>query len=166
MLLVAMLIKDVSLQTHLADTDTESGSVKDIREKKIPQPLLLVPSAIPSSDDLHLRVGRAHTPATVDPECEPEVAPSKIEDFNGFHRTTNPDHPLTQVSPTPTPTRVSYHRRTHRYRSYYETPSPSSSPTLPIRKRHRGTSELVEDTKDESSDSDAEREGADDEGHG
>ncbi|GJV52476.1 hypothetical protein Tco_1448217 [Tanacetum coccineum] len=55
---------------------------------------------------------------------------------------------------------------THLLRSYYETPSPSSSPTLPIQKRHWGTSELVEDTKDESSDSDAEREGADDEGHG
>ncbi|GJR43456.1 hypothetical protein Tco_1311559 [Tanacetum coccineum] len=50
-----------------------------------------------------------------------------------------------------------------RYRSSYETPSPSSSPILPIRKRYRGTSELVEDTKDESSDSDTEREGSEDE---
>ncbi|GJQ89782.1 hypothetical protein Tco_0000921 [Tanacetum coccineum] len=45
-----------------------------------------------------------------------------------------------------------------RYRSSYETPSPSSSPTLPIWKRYRGTSELVEDTKDESSDLDTKRE--------
>ncbi|GJX30041.1 hypothetical protein Tco_0238120 [Tanacetum coccineum] len=63
------------------------------------------------------------------------------------------------------------------YRSSYETPSPSSPLTLPIRKRYRGTSELILDieTKDESSDSDAEREGhgledevhgLDDEGHG
>ncbi|GKB22445.1 hypothetical protein Tco_0861846 [Tanacetum coccineum] len=44
-----------------------------------------------------------------------------------------------------------------RYRSSYETPSPSSSPTLPIWKRYRGTSGLVEDTKDESSDSGTER---------
>ncbi|GJV75263.1 hypothetical protein Tco_1506847 [Tanacetum coccineum] len=50
-----------------------------------------------------------------------------------------------------------------RYRSSYETPSPSSSPILPIRKRYRGTSELVEDTKDESSDSDTKREGSEDE---
>ncbi|GKA45113.1 hypothetical protein Tco_0737909 [Tanacetum coccineum] len=56
----------------------------------------------------------------------------------------------------------SFHKR---YRSPYEIPSPSSSPTLHIQKRYRGTSELVEDTEDESSDLDAEREGLDDEGH-
>ncbi|GJX79327.1 hypothetical protein Tco_0327476 [Tanacetum coccineum] len=50
-----------------------------------------------------------------------------------------------------------------RYRSSYETPSPSSSLTLPIQKRYRGTSELVEDTEDESSDSDTEKEGSKDE---
>nr|GEU51753.1 hypothetical protein [Tanacetum cinerariifolium] len=108
-----------------------------------------------------------------------------------------PDHPLTQASPTPTPTRVSFHRRTarmavrtqptlspsmsariakvaalspssfcKRYRSSYETPSPSSSLTLPIRKRYRGTSELILDTETEgeSSDSDVKREGSEDEG--
>ncbi|GKB06042.1 hypothetical protein Tco_0834275 [Tanacetum coccineum] len=53
-----------------------------------------------------------------------------------------------------------------RYRSSYETPSPSSSPTLPIRKRYQGTSERVEDTEDESSDSDTKREGSEDEGPG
>ncbi|GKC85764.1 hypothetical protein Tco_1141481, partial [Tanacetum coccineum] len=74
-----------------------------------------------------------------------------------------------------------------RYRSSYETSS-TSSPTLSVRKRYRGTSELIldtdseedelgeEDTKkdeeDESSDADDEREreresqGLDDEGHG
>ncbi|GJY79473.1 hypothetical protein Tco_0485274 [Tanacetum coccineum] len=50
-----------------------------------------------------------------------------------------------------------------RYRSSYETPSPSSSLTLPIQKRYRGTSELVEDTEDESSDSDTKKEGSKDE---
>nr|GEV89911.1 hypothetical protein [Tanacetum cinerariifolium] len=45
-------------------------------------------------------------------------------------------------------------------------PSPSSSPTLPIRKRYRGTSELVEDTEDESMDLDIEGEGSEDEGPG
>ncbi|GKD03231.1 hypothetical protein Tco_1178205 [Tanacetum coccineum] len=52
----------------------------------------------------------------------------------------------------------------NRYRSSYEIPSPSSSLTLPIRKRYRGTLELVEDTKDEISDSDTEREGSENEG--
>ncbi|GKF46384.1 hypothetical protein Tco_0136186, partial [Tanacetum coccineum] len=78
----------------------------------------------------------------------------------------SPDHPLTQTSPTPTHTRVSFHRRTTRmrYRSCYKTPSPSSSSTLPIRKKYRGTSELIEDTEDESLDLDTEREGSEDEG--
>nr|GFB45356.1 hypothetical protein [Tanacetum cinerariifolium] len=55
-----------------------------------------------------------------------------------------------------------------RYRSYYKTPSPSSSPTLPIRKRYQGTSEIILDTEteDESLDSDAERDCLEDEGNG
>ncbi|GKF61545.1 hypothetical protein Tco_0181599, partial [Tanacetum coccineum] len=73
-----------------------------------------------------------------------------------------------------------------RYRSSYETPSPSPSPspslTLPVRKRYRGTSELIlgidskedeiggedidEDEGDESLDTDDEREGLDDDDHG
>ncbi|GJV05696.1 putative reverse transcriptase domain-containing protein [Tanacetum coccineum] len=46
-----------------------------------------------------------------------------------------------------------------RYRSSYETPSSSSlasSPTLPVRKRYQGTSELVEDTETEVEESEAE----------
>ncbi|GKA83111.1 hypothetical protein Tco_0789859, partial [Tanacetum coccineum] len=92
----------------------------------------------------------------------------------------SPNHPLTHVPPTATPTRVSFHRRTtrmavrtqptlspgmstqiaeatalspssfcKRYRSSYETSSPSSSPTLPVRKRYKGTSELILDTNSE-----------------
>nr|GFC50506.1 hypothetical protein [Tanacetum cinerariifolium] len=111
----------------------------------------------------------------------------------------SPDHPLTHALPTPTPTRVLFHRRTtrmavrtqltlspgmfsriaeatafspssfhKRYRSSYDISS-SSSPTLPTRKRYRDTCKIILDTetKDESSDSDAEREGRglDDEGH-
>nr|GEY86794.1 hypothetical protein [Tanacetum cinerariifolium] len=53
-----------------------------------------------------------------------------------------------------------------RYRSSYKTPSSSSSPTLPIRNRYRGTSELVENTRDESSNSNTKREGSKDDGHG
>ncbi|GKE64161.1 hypothetical protein Tco_1518322, partial [Tanacetum coccineum] len=53
-----------------------------------------------------------------------------------------------------------------RYRSSYETPSPSSSPTLPIRKRYQGISELVKDTEDKSLDSDTEGPGSVDEGPG
>nr|GEX77412.1 hypothetical protein [Tanacetum cinerariifolium] len=48
-----------------------------------------------------------------------------------------------------------------RYKSSYETPSSSSLaslPTLPVRKRYRGTSELVEDTETEVEESEAEAE--------
>nr|GEW46667.1 hypothetical protein [Tanacetum cinerariifolium] len=68
------------------------------------------------------------------------------------------DHLLAQTSPAST--RFSYYRSTasalspslfrKRYRYSYETPSPSSSLTFPIRKWYRGISELVEDTEDES----------------
>ncbi|GKE79390.1 hypothetical protein Tco_1545510 [Tanacetum coccineum] len=65
-----------------------------------------------------------------------------------------------------------------RYRSSYETPSPSPSLTLLVQKRYRGTSELILDTdsegdelgdeEDESSDADDEREsqGLGDKDHG
>ncbi|GJW05507.1 hypothetical protein Tco_1564363 [Tanacetum coccineum] len=85
-------------QEHLVDTNTESGPVEDLRETE------------------------AHTPATVDTESEPKEAPSKTEEFEASEpsdtRITSshssassdstaplsPDHPLTQTSPTPTPT--------------------------------------------------------------
>ncbi|GJW37996.1 retrovirus-related pol polyprotein from transposon TNT 1-94 [Tanacetum coccineum] len=125
----------------------------------------------------------------------------------------SPDHPLTRVSPTPIPTRASFHHRTarmtvrvqpamspghsarvteamalsdsafcKRYRSSYETPSSLLSLALPVRKRYRGTPELIldtdsegdelgdedtdEDGEDKSSDADDEGHGSDDEGHG
>nr|GEV49292.1 retrovirus-related Pol polyprotein from transposon TNT 1-94 [Tanacetum cinerariifolium] len=55
-------------------------------------------------------------------------------------------------------------KETERYRSYYETPSPSSSPTLPVRKSYQGTSKLVADTEDDSSDLNTKIEGSEDEG--
>ncbi|GKB38749.1 hypothetical protein Tco_0883691, partial [Tanacetum coccineum] len=177
-------------QAHLVDTDTESGPVEDLRETE------------------------AHTPATVDTESEPEEAPSETGRFEASEPSdtkitssyssnssdsTAPlslEHPLTQTSPTPTPTRDSFYRRTvrmavrtqptlslgmsariakasalspssfrKRYRSSYETSSSSPS-ALHSRKSYRGTSELVEDTEDESSDLSTERVGSGDEGHG
>nr|GEU59631.1 hypothetical protein [Tanacetum cinerariifolium] len=106
----------------------------------------------------------------------------------------SPDHPLTQASPTPTPTQVLFHHRTarmavrtqltvspgmsariakaaalslssfyKRYISSYETPSPSLSLTLIVRKRYRGTYELIKDTEGESSKPDSKRDGSEDE---
>ncbi|GKE29663.1 hypothetical protein Tco_1445047 [Tanacetum coccineum] len=97
----------------------------------------------------------------------------------------SPDHPLTHISPTPTPTRASFHQAIalsdsaygKRYRSSY-TPS-SSSLAFPVWKRYQGTSKLIldtdseddelgeedtdEDGEDESLDTDDEREGLDEE---
>nr|GEV62669.1 RNA-directed DNA polymerase, eukaryota [Tanacetum cinerariifolium] len=68
---------------HLVDTDTESGPLEVLREAEIPQPLLVVPSPIPSSDDFHLTVGQAYKHAIVDTESEPEEAPSEIREGRG-----------------------------------------------------------------------------------
>ncbi|GJR53245.1 hypothetical protein Tco_1403766 [Tanacetum coccineum] len=70
----------------------------------------------------------------------------------------SPDHLLAHISPIPTPTHDLFQSFHKRYRSSYETPSPSL--TLPVRKRYRGTSELILDTDSEES------QGLDDEGHG
>ncbi|GKB33828.1 hypothetical protein Tco_0873229 [Tanacetum coccineum] len=165
--------------------DSESKPLKDSREIDIPHPLPIASTPTPPSDNPYLIVIQAHTPATIDTESEPEEAPSKREEFEdskpsdtritSSHSTapsdsTTPlslDHPLSQTSPAPTRAATlspSLFRK--RYRSSYETPSPSLSLTLPIQKRYQGTLELIEDTKDESSDSDTEGEGSEDVGPG
>nr|GFA88755.1 hypothetical protein [Tanacetum cinerariifolium] len=123
-------------QAHSFDTDTKSRPVEDIRETEVLQPLFVVPSPIPLSDDLHLIVRQAHTPATVDTESEPEEAPSKTKEITSSPSTASsdstaplsPNHPLTQTSPTPTPTRVMFHhgiaRMAKRYRDEEEEVAP------------------------------------------
>ncbi|GKA93016.1 hypothetical protein Tco_0815002 [Tanacetum coccineum] len=164
-------------------TDLESEPFNDFRETEIPHPLLIAPLLVPPSDDPCLIVGQNHTPIT----------PSHSTASSDSTTPLSPDHPLTQASPTPTrvtyyrtaarmvvrtqptlspgmsariaeTTALSPSSFRKRYRFSCETPSPSSSPTFPLRKRYRSTSELVEDTKDESLDSDTEGEGSKDEG--
>ncbi|GKE89305.1 hypothetical protein Tco_1566780 [Tanacetum coccineum] len=117
---------------------------------------------------------------------------SHLSDSSDSTTSLSLDHPLTQASPTPTPTRVSFHRRTARmavrtqptlspgmsariaeaialslsslcksYRSFYETPSPSSSPTLPD-----DSSDSNDERERESHSLDDESHGLDDEGQG
>ncbi|GKD27956.1 hypothetical protein Tco_1234170 [Tanacetum coccineum] len=146
-------------QAHLVNTDTESGPVEDLRETE------------------------SHTPTTVDIESEPEEAPLKTKEFEAsepsdtritsLHSSTSldytaplsPDNPFTQTSPTLTPTRVLFHRRTARMAVRIQ-PTLSSGMSVQIAEAAAfGTSELVEDSEDESLDSDTEREGLEDEGH-
>nr|GEU80671.1 hypothetical protein [Tanacetum cinerariifolium] len=178
-------------QSHLVDTNTDSGPLEDLRETKIPQPLPSAPSLIPPSDDLYLIVRHTHTPATIDTKFEPEEVPSETEEFEASRpsdtRITSLHCTAPSYSTTPT-TRLAVRTQStlslcmsgriaeasalslssflKRYRSSYETPSPSSSLTLPIQKRYQGTSELVEDTKDEILNSNTKREGSEDEGPG
>ncbi|GKB85179.1 hypothetical protein Tco_0957451 [Tanacetum coccineum] len=72
-----------------------------------------VPTPLP--DDPYVVVRQAYLVDT-DTESEPEEAPLEIEEITTSHSSTSldstaplsPDHPLTQASPTPTPTRVSF----------------------------------------------------------
>ncbi|GJZ64913.1 hypothetical protein Tco_0621609 [Tanacetum coccineum] len=171
-------------QAHLVDTDTEFRPVKDLRETEVPQPLLIIPSPVPSSDDLHMTVGQAHIPATVNTESEPEEAPSETEEFEASEpsdtRITpshcsassdsnaplSPDYPLTQTSPTPTPTRVSFHCRTaHMVMRTQPTLSLGTSARIAEAAALPPLHFLVEDTEDESLDSETEREGSEGESH-
>ncbi|GKA24555.1 hypothetical protein Tco_0710588, partial [Tanacetum coccineum] len=93
----------------------------------------------------------------------------------------SPDHPLTHISPAPTPTRALFHRRMARMTvhvqpaisSYESSLSSSSSLALLVQKRYRGMPELILDTDskgDELGDEDIEEDeedeslDADDEG--
>nr|GEV40231.1 NAD(P)-binding domain-containing protein [Tanacetum cinerariifolium] len=132
MLLLAMLIKDVSLAL-LVDTNTKS---------------------------------------------EPEEAPSKAEESHPLGSRVplmgeefEASEPLARIAEVSALSTSSFRKR---YRSSYETPSPSLSLTLPVQKRYRGTSELIEDTRDdegqglgdESHGLDVKSHGLDDEGQG
>nr|GEZ33668.1 retrovirus-related Pol polyprotein LINE-1 [Tanacetum cinerariifolium] len=149
-------------QSYLVDTDIEYGPLGDLRETEILQPL---PSTPLLEAPLETKEFEASEPSDNRITTPHSTAPSDSTTL------LSPDHPLAQTSPIST--RASHYYKAialspssfyKRYRSSYETPSPSSSLTLPIRKRYRGTSELVKDTKDESLDLDTKREGSKDEG--
>nr|GFA65865.1 hypothetical protein [Tanacetum cinerariifolium] len=126
--------------------------------------------------------GQAHTPATEDSEFEQEEAPSETKEFKASEpsdtRVTSSHSDRTyghaysadlipmHVSPIAEASALSPSSFHKRYRSSYDTSASSSPPALPLRKRYRGTSELVKDTKDESLDLDTKREGLDDESLG
>nr|GEW62657.1 hypothetical protein [Tanacetum cinerariifolium] len=126
-------------------TDTDSEPLKDPIETKETQPLS--PMATPLVLDYTLSSpdytsNKPHS----DEDSEPIVASET--------RTASPSAKVIEamvLSP-------SLFRK--RYRSSYEThsssASPALSPTLPIRKRYRGTSESILDTKTEEDESEAE----------
>nr|GEX61912.1 hypothetical protein [Tanacetum cinerariifolium] len=105
-----------------------------------------------------------------DIESDPEEASSEAEESQPLVSIVPPmseefeaSEPSARIAEAAALSPSSFHKR---YRSSYETPSPLSSQTLPIRKRYRGTSELILDTKteEESLDSNAEGEGLENKG--
>ncbi|GJV22114.1 hypothetical protein Tco_1371134 [Tanacetum coccineum] len=139
-------------QAQLVDTYTESDPEEAPSEAEESQ---LLGSRVPlmseefaASEPSGTRTVSSHSPVSSD-----STIPLSL------------DHPLTHVSPTPTPTRVLFHRRTARM-------AVCTQSTLSLgMKRYRGTSELILDTdsegdelreedteEDESSDIDDERE--------
>ncbi|GKF78635.1 hypothetical protein Tco_0234203, partial [Tanacetum coccineum] len=153
-------------QAQLVDTDTESDPEEAPSEAEESQPLgsrvPLMSEEFEASEPSGTRTISSHS-----------SAPLSL------------DHPLTHTSPTPTPTRVSFHHRTARMAMRTQpTLSPgmsaqiaeaaalsptsfckryrssyktssSSSPTLPTWKRYRGISEHILDIETEDESSDS-----------
>ncbi|GJY15535.1 hypothetical protein Tco_0385957 [Tanacetum coccineum] len=159
-----------SIEAQLVDTTTESDLEEAPSEVEELQPLgsrvPLMSEEFEASEPSDTRTVSSHSLVSSD-----STTP------------LSPDHPLTHVSPTPTPTQVLYHQAMalsdsafcKSYRSSYETPSSLPSPTLLVQKRYCSTFELILDTDseggklgDEDTEEDVEDEsqGLDDESQG
>nr|GEY47599.1 hypothetical protein [Tanacetum cinerariifolium] len=148
-------------QACLVETDTESKPFEDPIDTKTPESPHTVASPTPLPDS---------TPLACHANELEDSNTSSVRSMSSDSTTPlSPDHPLTRTLPTPTPTRALFHYRTapfrRRYRSSYETPSSSSCLTLPVKKRYRGTFELILDT-DSEEDEIGEEDTNEDEGHG
>nr|GEV26368.1 hypothetical protein [Tanacetum cinerariifolium] len=129
-------------------TDTESEPLEDPIETEETQPLS--PRAIHNYTPAFLDY-TPDTPHSND-ESEPiEASTTRTASPSDSPSPLSPDHPLTQTSPTLTPSRAFYYCSTTRIAM----PSPASSLTLPIRKRYRGTNELILNTDTVGDDSKA-----------
>ncbi|GJX25614.1 hypothetical protein Tco_0231910 [Tanacetum coccineum] len=173
-------------QAQLVDTDTKSEPKEASSEAEESQPLgsrvPLISEEFEASKLSDTRTISSHSSASSDStaplspdhpltHASPTLTPTRVSfHHRTAHMVVRTQPPLSlgmsaRITEAIALSLSSFHKR---YRSSYETPSPLSSMTLPIRKRYRGTSELSLDTKteDESSDSDAEGEGLKDEGPG
>ncbi|GJS20487.1 hypothetical protein Tco_0449119 [Tanacetum coccineum] len=134
-----------SMYLHLTHTpaaiDNESKLEEAPSETEEFQPLA-ARTAPPSSD--HTPISSDSTP--VSPLIDEEFEASEPSDtrITSSHSTA-PSDSTTPLSPTriAEATALSLSLFCKRYRSSYETPSPSSSLTLPIRKRYQGQQQVV-----------------------
>ncbi|GKB99885.1 hypothetical protein Tco_0986022 [Tanacetum coccineum] len=181
-------------QACLVETDTESEPFVDpIKTETIESPYIVAsPTSLPDStppvchaeeseesDTSGVRSMSSDSTVPLSPDYPlTYTSPTPTPIQASFHRRTarmtvralpamSPSH-LARVTKAMALLDSAFRKR---YRSSYETPSSSSSPALPVRKRYRGTSELILDTdsegdelgdedirEDESLDADEERE--------
>nr|GEU95309.1 hypothetical protein [Tanacetum cinerariifolium] len=138
---------EVIRQTYLVGMDTESEPFEDPESETPVSPHIIAPPTC------HVEESKGSGTSGARSMSLDSTAPLL------------PDHPLTHTTPVLVPIlcrTAPFHKR---FRSSYNS---SPSPTLPIRKRYKGTSELILgiDSKeiDECSDSDSESEDAEDKG--
>nr|GEZ07637.1 hypothetical protein [Tanacetum cinerariifolium] len=182
-----MVVRRVYLATI---TDSESKPFEDSRETEISQPLLIAPSPIEEFQPLAARTTPAASDHTLISYDSTPVSPLNNEELkvsepldigitlshstasSDFTTPLSSDHPLTQTSPTSICV-LYYQSIACMVVRTQPTLSPGMSAQIAeaaalspssFRKRYRGTSDLVEDTEDESLDSDTERMGLEDEG--
>ncbi|GKC43766.1 hypothetical protein Tco_1061488 [Tanacetum coccineum] len=133
-------------QAYLVETDTKSEPFEDLVETETPES----PHTVASPTSLH-----DSTPPTRHAEesegSDTSDARSMPSDFTA---PLSPDHPLTHTTHTLVPfipevAAMSDSTFCKRFRSFYKSLPSLSPPDLPSRKHSRGTSELVEDDKEE-----------------
>nr|GEV66903.1 hypothetical protein [Tanacetum cinerariifolium] len=97
-------------QAYLVETDTESEPLEDLVEPETPElPYTITsPTLLPNSTPLVCH-GK---------ESEGSDTPGVRSASSDSTEPLSLDHPLTRTSPTPTPTRASFHRRTARMAVY------------------------------------------------
>ncbi|GJT25973.1 hypothetical protein Tco_0895910 [Tanacetum coccineum] len=149
-------------QAYLVETDTESEPFDDLRTESPESPHVV--ASLISFPDSTPPIGYVE-------ESEGSSTSSAGSTSSDSTTPLSPDHPLTRDTPVLVPS-LRRTARIARFRSSYES-SPSPSPTLLVRKRYRGTSELILGTDSEgdelgdekvSLDSDSGSEDAKDEG--
>ncbi|GJY41736.1 hypothetical protein Tco_0429006 [Tanacetum coccineum] len=155
-------------QAYLVETDTESEPFEDLVETETPESPYIAasPTSLPDSTPPTRHAEESEGSDTSDARSTP----------SDFTVPLSPDHPLTHTTPTLVSfLRRTIHMAVcvppamssslsasiaevaamfdsafrKRFRSSYESSPSSSPPDLPSRKRSRGTSDLVEDDKDE-----------------
>nr|GEX30291.1 hypothetical protein [Tanacetum cinerariifolium] len=187
-------------QAQLVDTDTElypKEAPSEVEElQSVGSRVPLMGEEFEAFEPIGTRTNSSHSSASLDSttRLSPDhplthVSPTPIPNRASFHCKTARMAVRTQptlspgmsarIAETVTLSPSSFRKR---YRSYYETSTPSSSLTLLVQKRYRGTSKLILDTdtegdklgeedtegdeEDESLDVNCDRERLDDEDHG